>query len=138
VQKGQQVKQVSAPIVLSRSNLNVQRQLLKLIILGPTSFSIESHSANNASYCLYIEICLIVMSATSHKTRDVETCSSTMAVATDQAPDLPFEAASVLRLIRGFLECSYVDQPDALNAESAGVLLWDLSADADAAPGELS
>jgi hypothetical protein len=60
-----------------------------------------------------------------------------MAVATDQAPDLPFEAASVLRLIRGFLECIHVDQPDALNAESAGELLWDLSADADAAPGQL-
>lgn len=53
------------------------------------------------------------------------------------AVDLPFEAASVLRLIRGFLECIHVDQPDALNAESAGELLWDLSADADATPGQL-
>lgn len=54
----------------------------------------------------------------------------------EQAPDLPFEAASVLRLIRGFLWTGAA-QPGKLNAESAGVLLWDLSADADAAAGGL-
>lgn len=51
---------------------------------------------------------------------------------------MPVEAASVLRLIRGFLasgSSSAVGQLDALGVERAGVLLWDLSADADAAPG---
>lgn len=53
---------------------------------------------------------------------------------------MPVEAASVLRLIRAFLATgsSGMGQPsaaDTLSVERAGVLLWDLSADADAAPG---
>jgi hypothetical protein len=49
--------------------------------------------------------------------------------------DLPFEAASILRLIRGFIGCQNSGHFDLPSPEAAGMLLWDMAADSDAAAG---
>lgn len=54
----------------------------------------------------------------------------------NSSKDLPFEPASICRLVRGFLACDTDASNDLPDVEAAGMLLWDLSADSDAAPGE--
>lgn len=60
-----------------------------------------------------------------------------MAPISDSSKDLPFEPASICRLMRAFLACEKDDTNDLPSVEAAGMLLWDLSADSDAAAGEL-
>jgi hypothetical protein len=54
----------------------------------------------------------------------------------DSSKDLPFEPASIIRLIRGFLACDKDGSDDLPDVEAAGMLVWNLSADSGAAAGE--
>jgi hypothetical protein len=53
----------------------------------------------------------------------------------NSSTDLPFEAASILRLIRGFIGCHDSGYTDLPSPEAAGMLLWDMAADPEAAAG---
>lgn len=44
--------------------------------------------------------------------------------------DLPFESASIIRLIRGFITYDINHDSSLPDAETAGMLLWDISAEA--------
>lgn len=61
-----------------------------------------------------------------------------MELNSSSSKELPFEAASILRLIRAFIGCYDSDATDLPSPEAAGMLLWDLSADAEAAAGMIT
>lgn len=65
-----------------------------------------------------------------------EQTAAVMAPISNSSKDLPFEPASMIRLVRGFLACDKDASDDLPDVEAAGMLLWDLSADSDAAAGE--